>query len=136
MDYYDTLGVARTATSDEIKKAYRQLALKYHPDKNPGDKEAEEKFKKAAEAYEVLSDPSKRNEFDVKGYVGRRRPDTPPLVLRRPILLHLPAETTSHLQAGRGTAERTRQDPMQLLRQWFDWEEHPNSRFCDLSSIA
>lgn len=90
MDYYDTLGVARTATSDEIKKAYRQLALKYHPDKNPGDKEAEEKFKKAAEAYEVLSDPSKRNEFDVKGYVGRRRPDTPPLVLRRPILLHLP----------------------------------------------
>ena len=59
-DYYDVLGVAKTATADEIKKAYRTLAIKYHPDKNPGNKEAEEKFKEAAEAYAVLSDPEKR----------------------------------------------------------------------------
>lgn len=52
-DYYDVLGVQKNATADEIKKAYRKLAIKYHPDKNPGDKEAEEKFKEAAEAYEL-----------------------------------------------------------------------------------
>ena len=59
-DYYEVLGVAKTATKDELKKAYRKLALKYHPDKNPGDKVAEEKFKEAAEAYDVLSDDNKR----------------------------------------------------------------------------
>ena len=56
-DYYEVLGVEKTATADEIKKAYRKKAIQYHPDKNPGDKEAEEKFKEAAEAYEVLSNP-------------------------------------------------------------------------------
>ena len=55
-DYYEVLGVAKTATADEIKKAYRKLAIQYHPDKNPGNKEAEEKFKEATEAYEVLID--------------------------------------------------------------------------------
>ena len=56
-DYYEVLGVAKTATADEIKSAYRKLAMKYHPDRNPGDKAAEEKFKEAAEAYDVLHDP-------------------------------------------------------------------------------
>ena len=64
MDYYEILGVAKTATPEEIKKAYRKAALKYHPDRNPGDKEAEEKFKEAARAYEVLSDEQKRARYD------------------------------------------------------------------------
>ena len=63
-NYYDILGVSKTATQDEIKKAYRKIAVKYHPDKNPGNKEAEEKFKEAAEAYSVLSDEQKRKEYD------------------------------------------------------------------------
>lgn len=67
-DYYEVLGVAKTATADELKKAYRKLALKYHPDKNPGDKAAEEKFKEAAEAYDVLSDPDKRAKYDQFGH--------------------------------------------------------------------
>ena len=69
-DYYEVLGVARTAGLDEIKKAYRKLALKYHPDKNPGDAEAEEKFKEAAEAYSVLSDEEKRARYDRYGHQG------------------------------------------------------------------
>ncbi len=72
MDYYEILGVSRTATPDEIKKAYRKAALKYHPDRNPGDKEAEEKFKQAARAYEVLSDEQKRAQYDRFGEDGLR----------------------------------------------------------------
>ncbi len=69
-DYYEVLGVSREATIEEIKKAYRKIALKYHPDRNPGDKEAEEKFKEAAEAYSVLGDPEKRRRYDQFGHAG------------------------------------------------------------------
>lgn len=69
-DYYEVLGVAKGASADDIKKAYRKLAVKYHPDKNPGDKEAEEKFKEAAEAYAVLSDADKRAKYDQFGHAG------------------------------------------------------------------
>ena len=69
-DYYEVLGVEKTASAEEIKKAYRKKAIQYHPDKNPGDKEAEEKFKEAAEAYEVLSDPQKRQRYDQFGMAG------------------------------------------------------------------
>lgn len=71
-DYYEVLGVPQTAAQDEIKKAYRQMALKYHPDRNPGNKAAEEKFKEAAEAYSVLADPSKREAYDRFGESGLR----------------------------------------------------------------
>ena len=67
-DYYEVLGVGKDASADEIKHAYKKLAIKYHPDKNPGDKEAEEKFKEAAEAYDVLSNPEKRKSYDQFGF--------------------------------------------------------------------
>ena len=66
-DYYDILGIDKNASQDDIKKAYRKIAIKYHPDKNPGDKSAEENFKEAAEAYEVLSNPEKRAQYDQFG---------------------------------------------------------------------
>ncbi|GGB16380.1 molecular chaperone DnaJ [Puia dinghuensis] len=69
-DYYEVLGVAKGAAADEIKKAYRKVAMQFHPDRNPGDKAAEEKFKEAAEAYEVLSDADKRGQYDRYGHAG------------------------------------------------------------------
>ena len=73
-DYYEVLGVERNANADEIKKAYRKAAIKYHPDKNPGDAEAEEKFKEAAEAYDVLSNEEKRARYDQFGHAGMSGP--------------------------------------------------------------
>jgi curved DNA-binding protein len=73
MEYYQILGVAKTATADEIKKAYRKLAIKYHPDKNPDNKLAEEKFKEVSEAYAVLSDPEKRQQYDTVGSTDFRQ---------------------------------------------------------------
>src|SRR3954470_6957567 len=70
LDYYKVLDVPRTATEADVKKAYRRLAMKYHPDRNPGDKDAEEKFKEAKEAYEVLCDSEKRGIYDQHGHAG------------------------------------------------------------------
>ena len=69
-DYYDVLGVTKSASAEEIKKAYRKMAIKYHPDKNPGDKQAEDNFKEAAEAYEILSNPEKKQRYDHYGHAG------------------------------------------------------------------
>ena len=69
-DYYEVLGVSKSSTPEEIKKAYRKLAMQYHPDKNPGDAAAEEKFKEAAEAYDVLSNPEKKQRYDQFGHAG------------------------------------------------------------------
>src|SRR5260370_2458434 len=84
-DYYDVLGVKRNASEDEIKKAYRKLARQYHPDRNPGDKQAETRFKEVQAAYDVLSDKTKRSQYDRFGEAGpharfpprHRRPDFP-----------------------------------------------------------
>ena len=69
-DFYEVLGLKKGATDDEIKRAYRKLAMKYHPDKNPGDKKAEENFKEINEAYSVLSDPDKKSKYDQFGHAG------------------------------------------------------------------
>ena len=69
-DYYEVLGVAKGASADEIKKSYRKIALQFHPDRNPGDKASEEKFKEAAEAYDTLSNPDKRAQYDRYGHAA------------------------------------------------------------------
>jgi len=72
--YYEVLGVEKSANDDELKKAYRKLAMQYHPDKNPGNKEAEEKFREATEAYEVLKDSRKRSQYDQFGHAAFEGP--------------------------------------------------------------
>ena len=87
-DYYEILGVKRDASADELKKAFRQLARKYHPDLNKGSKEAEEKFKEINEAYQVLSDPQKKAQYDQGGHIEFGPGDTsgdPPTQLRGPV---------------------------------------------------
>ena len=74
MDFYETLGVKRDAAADDIRKAYRKLARKHHPDLNPGDKTAEDRFKKVQEAYDVLSDPKKKQMYDQVGYYSENGP--------------------------------------------------------------
>src|SRR5436305_1454316 len=74
-DYYEILGVEKNASVDDVKKSYRKLAMQYHPDKNPDNKEAEEKFKEATEAYEVLSDADKRARYDRFGHQGVKQTD-------------------------------------------------------------
>src|ERR1700761_1933301 len=69
-DYYEVLGVTKTVNSEELKKTYRKLAVQFHPDKNPGDKKAEERFKELSEAYEVLSDPQKKQMYDQFGHAA------------------------------------------------------------------
>src|SRR5258707_2835231 len=69
-DYYEVLGLNRDASEEEIKKAYRKLAMKHHPDRNPDSKDGEEKFKEAKEAYEILSEPDKRRAYDAYGHAG------------------------------------------------------------------
>ena len=69
-DYYEVLGVEKSASKDDIKKAYRKLAIQYHPDKNPGNKQAEDKFKEATEAYEILGDDQKKSAYDQFGFAG------------------------------------------------------------------
>lgn len=72
-DYYEVLGVGKTATADEIKKAYRKVAMQFHPDRNPGDKASEEKFKEAAESYEILSDTDKKAQYDRYGHAKNKK---------------------------------------------------------------
>ena len=84
MEYYSVLGVAKTATPEEIRKAYHKSALQHHPDRNPGDVEAEKKFKEASTAYEVLSDPIKRSQYDLQGYTGRPPPPPRPTAKPKP----------------------------------------------------
>src|SRR5260221_9617516 len=100
-DYYEVLVVTREASDEELKKAYRKLALKYHPDKNPGNKEAEEKFKELGEAYEAVSDPQKRARYDRVGHAAYR-PGSGGGAGQADGRVHHPFEILPHVFGGRG----------------------------------
>ena len=100
IDFYEVLGVSRSASPAEIKKAYRKLAMQYHPDRNPDDKEAEEKFKQSTEAYEVLSDSSKRQIYDTYGHEGLKSrgyqgPDFEDIFSRKSFFMPFPFSSIS-----------------------------------------
>src|SRR4051812_19379214 len=104
-DYYKVLDVPRTAAEADIKKAYRRLAMKFHPDRNPGDKEAEEKFKEAKEAYEVLCEADKRAIYDQHGHAASMRPGraavaAAPRVVMRSVRCSAKCSATSSAAAG------------------------------------
>ena len=105
-DYYEVLGVQKNANADEIKKAYRKAAIQYHPDKNPGDKQAEEKFKEAAEAYDVLSNPDKRARYDQFGHAGMSGAASAAEASRWRIFSHSSAIFSADISAGAGSVRR------------------------------
>jgi molecular chaperone DnaJ len=111
-DYYEVLGIERGASAEDIKKAYRKMAVKYHPDKNPGDKEAEEKFKEVGEAYEALSDPQKRAAYDQYG--------------------HAAFDRARGFGGGRGGAGGGFHDPFEIFREVFSGGAGGGSIFDDL----
>ena len=127
-DYYEVLGVERSASADEIKKAYRKAALKYHPDKNPGDKEAEEKFKEAAEAYDVLSNPDKKARYDQFGHAGMNGP-AGGLVQTNEILEEITGEKISFVRPPYGSWDKSFEKELNMFPVlWnidpLDWCSH------------
>lgn len=125
MEYYDILGLKKDAKNDEITKAFREAALKFHPDKNPNNEEALKKFKLASEAFEVLNDPLKRAEYDVKGYVGRpprgqpRKPPKPKPESEVVVRTKPPIVVTQMTYFGGGATGRNILAHLELTEQQF-----------------
>lgn len=114
-DYYEVLGVSRDAAKDEIKSTYRKLAIKYHPDKNPGNKEAEEKFKEASEAYSVLSDDQKRQIYNQYGHKGLEGSTFLPMSILRIFFQDLEIYLRSFLVSTAQAAEEVQEFKEELI---------------------